>query len=86
PPRRGDGDSPADRPTTRRIAPTERRTVERVRAQRPGDAVVRVKRARFQGFSRTSEAHLEARAEIEQPRDLTGVLKRGSSARRSMAP
>src|SRR6266542_90341 len=60
----------------KRISPTERRTVERVRQQRPGDAVVRVRRARFQGFSRTAEAHLEARAELEKPRDLAGVLKR----------
>src|SRR6266498_3325619 len=60
----------------KRISPTERRTVERVRQQRPDDAVVRVRRARFQGFSRTAEAHLEARAELEKPRDLAGVLKR----------
>ena len=55
----------------RRLAPTERRTFERARAQRPGNAVERVRRARFQFFLRTAEAHLEAR-----PKNLAGVLKR----------
>jgi amino acid transporter len=60
----------------RRLPPTERREIERVRRQRPGDAVVRVKRARLEGFSRKGTARLEATAAIEEPHGLAGALKR----------
>jgi amino acid transporter len=60
----------------RRIAPTERREIERVQRHRPGDQVVRVRRARLEGFSRKGAARLEATAALEQPHGLAGVLKR----------
>jgi len=50
--------------------------VERVGSARPGDTVVRIRRAKFQGFSRTSEGHLAAGAQIEEPKGLAGVVKR----------
>lgn len=62
--------------TERRQPPTERRVIERVPSARPGDRVVRVRRTRFRGFARTSEGHLEAGVEIEQPKGLAGVVKR----------
>jgi amino acid transporter len=61
---------------SRRLAPTERREIERVRRQRPGDQVVRVRRARLEGFSRKGAARLEATAALEEPHGLAGVLKR----------
>ena len=52
------------------------REIERVRRQRPGDAVVRVRRARLEGFSRKGAGRLAATAAIEEPHGLAGVLKR----------
>jgi amino acid transporter len=61
---------------SRRLAPIERREIERVRRQRPGDEVVRVRRARLEGFSRKGAARLEASAALEEPHGLAGALKR----------
>jgi amino acid transporter len=67
------GDESKRRP---RLAPTERRIVERVQPLRPGDAVVRVRRPRFKGFERVGEAHLAAGLELEEPRSPIGSLWR----------
>ncbi|MDQ3810646.1 MAG: APC family permease [Chloroflexota bacterium] len=68
---------PPDRGTQRpRVRPSDRRVLEPVRRVRPGDAVVRVRRARFQGFSRKGEGHLEAGPQLEEPKGLAGALKR----------
>ncbi len=61
---------------SQRIAPTERVVRERVRGMRPGDAVVRLRRPEFGGFSRRGAAHLEAGLEIERPRGLVGLILR----------
>src|SRR5438067_12743145 len=58
------------------IAPTDRRIVERVPGLRPGDAIVRVRRPKFEGFSRTAEGHLEAGLELERPSGPLGSLWR----------
>lgn len=72
----GGGETNSTFDSRRRLPPTERRVLERVSPVHPGDAVVRVRRARFEGFSRTGEGRLEAGPEIEEPRGLAGVLKR----------
>ena len=69
-------DSAGPNQEARRVAPTERREIQRVRRQRPGDEVVRVRRARLEGFSRKGAGRLEATAALEEPHGLAGVLKR----------
>lgn len=63
-------------PAQARVRPSDRRVVEQVRSARPGNKVVRIRRAKFQGFSRTGEGHLAAGAQIEEPTGLAGVVKR----------
>jgi hypothetical protein len=74
PPPRDPRDDPGR--LTARVRPSDRRVVERVRSAHPGDKVVRIRRAKFQGFSRTGEGHLAAGAQIEEPTGLARVVKR----------
>jgi hypothetical protein len=60
----------------RRHRPTDRRVVEPVRRFRPGDAVVRVTRPKYAGFSRRGTGRLEASLTIEEPRSPWGRLWR----------
>lgn len=53
-----------------------RRIVERVPPVRPGDAVIRIRRPRLTGFSRTAEGRLEAGFDLEQPHGSLGALRR----------
>src|SRR4051812_20009557 len=59
-----------------RVAPTDRRIIERVAGARPGDSIVRVRRPRYAGFSRKSRGHLEAGLELERPRGPLASLWR----------
>src|SRR5512146_3128411 len=53
------------------VAPTQRRTVERVRPVRPGNQVLRVSYPTFRGFSRR-RGRLEATLALEEPRSPIG--------------
>src|SRR5438876_5660060 len=70
PPQRGVG------PPARRTAPVDRRVIEPVRRFRPGDAVVRVTRPKFEGFKRGGTGRLEASLTLEEPRSPWGRLWR----------
>src|SRR5579859_1624209 len=59
-------------PGARRAAPADRRLVQAVRRARPGDAVVRVIRPKYTGFTRRGVGHLEASLTIEEPRSIWG--------------
>jgi amino acid transporter len=59
-----------------RPGPVDRRVIEQVRRYRPGDAVVRVTRPKYAGFSRRGLGHLEATATLEEPRSAGGRLWR----------
>jgi amino acid transporter len=60
----------------RRLGPTDRRVIEHVRRNRPGDSVVRVKRPKYTGFARRGVGHLEASLILEEPRSLGGRIWR----------
>ncbi len=68
--------SKEERESAARVSPTQRRVLERVPGLRPGDSVVRVRRPKFEGFSRTPEGHLEAGLELEAPAGPLGSLRR----------
>src|SRR6266849_753098 len=70
PPPRGVG------PSAPRQGPADRRVVEQVRRFRPGDAVVRVTRPKYAGFSRRGAGRLEASLTLEEPRSPWGRLWR----------
>lgn len=59
-------------PASPRPAPFDRRIVQSVRRSRPGDAVVRVIRPKYTGFTRRGVGHLEASLTIEEPRSVWG--------------
>src|SRR5438309_3349307 len=61
---------------SRRPAPIDRRVIEQVRRAHPGDAVVRVTRPKYVGFSRRGAGHIEASAMIEEPKSLWGRIWR----------
>ncbi len=69
------GDDPHPSAGSQPLA-VHRRIVERVRPVRPGDAVVRIRRPRFEGFRRTAEGRLEASILLEKPRGPLGALRR----------
>ncbi|MHB9092407.1 MAG: APC family permease, partial [Chloroflexota bacterium] len=78
PNREPDRDDSSENGTPRRpaVPPHARRSVEYVRPRRPGDVVVRVSYPTFRGFFRRHRGHLEASAEIEEPRGRLGHLWR----------
>jgi amino acid transporter len=63
-------------PQPRRLGPADRRVVEQVRRNRPGDSVVRIKRPDYAGFARRGVGRLEASRTLEEPRSLGGRIWR----------
>jgi hypothetical protein len=66
-----DGQASAD-PQQKRVAPSERRKVERVKPTRPGHAVLRVSYPTFRGFTRRGRGRLAATIEPEEPQSPIG--------------
>lgn len=66
----GETPPPSGRPQS--VPPSQRRTVERVRPVRPGNAVLRVSYPTFRGFARRRRGRLEATLELEEPRSPLG--------------
>jgi amino acid transporter len=60
----------------RRPGPADRRVIEQVRRNRPGDAVVRISRPKYVGFARRGSGRLEASVALEEPRSLGGRIWR----------
>src|SRR5437879_2105157 len=67
---------PEEPPRSRPPAPIDRRVIEQVRRAHPGDAVVRVTRPKYVGFSRRGAGHIEASVMIEEPKSLWGRIWR----------
>lgn len=65
-----------EQPGPRRVGPADRRVIEHVRRNRPGDTVVRVIRPKYAGFERRGVGHLEASVALEEPRSLGGRIWR----------
>src|SRR6516164_6275879 len=68
--------SSGEPPQPRRLGPADRRVIEQVRRNRPGDSVVRVKRPNYAGFERRGVGRLEASRTLEEPRSLGGRIWR----------
>jgi amino acid transporter len=73
PPTPPDGPTP---PVASRSRPSDRRVIEPVRRFRPGDAVVRVSRPKYEGFQRRGGGRLEASLTLEEPRSPFGRMWR----------